>query len=484
MHDTAMPPLGEIESEIEDWGGHPLFPRAETETGPDPRKFDRIQVIRYLPDGSREVAPKTWKGSELRSWQQILDEYGGECTYQLVAQCGKTHKYSAWSEKWYFSGPPRKPLGNGPAGGSAVRQDAPAVQVPQTTTQDSLLQMNLALVKMVLEKQATPQPNPVEMLREAAALLNGANRGPSSFEMFKEMLPLMNSGERASRTLMQGIQLAREMYKNNTPAAPAAPTRSSGDDISDVMNIVKMFTSMRPANPPAPAPTPAPNPPQQQNAFAPPCPPPPGFGWMYTQQGWVAFPIAMQAHTPVVNRPAPTPPAPPPAPAAPAVDEDALLRAMIANPEMRAKVQALLGAPVPPPAPPVPVSAPPVAPVAPPAPAAVQTPPAAAQTSAQALSDMLASSGWSVTPPGAAPVALHYTKPSESPAPAVSPAEPPPDTAFEIPADVPMDDELREMLAIPEFQQLAGSLIPPEAQGDFLKLVQKNALHLQQTAEA
>ena len=477
--------------ETEEWGGHPLFPRAETETGPDPRKFDRIQLVRYHADGSREVAPKTWKGSELHSWQQILDEYGGDCTYQLVAQCGKTHKYSAWSEKWFFAGPPRKPLGNGPVGGAA-RQEAPLQQASQMTTQDVLLQMNLAFVKMFLEKQAAPPPNPVEMLREAAALLNGANRAPNPFEVVKEILPLMNSGEQTSRTLKQGIELAREFYKNSTVGS-SAPSRSSSDDMDGIMSIVKMITAMRPANPPAAAPpaaAPAPTPPQQQYAFAPPCPPPPGYGWMYTQQGWVAFPMAMPTHAPTVNRTAPvSQPASAPAPAAPAVDEDALLHAMIANPEMRTKLQALLSACAPapttaPPAPPAPRPPPvPPAPVAAPSAASPASP-------AHVLSDMLTATGWSVTPTGEAPAAWHYTKPIDGPAPAVAPLaavppdEPPPGDAFEIPPDVPMDAELREMLAQPEFQEIALSLVPPEAQGAFERLVQKNALHLRETAEA
>ncbi|UQA60432.1 hypothetical protein [Polyangium aurulentum] len=82
-------------------------PRPETEAGPDPRKFDLIQIQRWLPDGTKEVCPKSWKGSELRSWQQIVDQYGGECTYQLWAQCGKTHRFQAYSDKMYFAVPAR-----------------------------------------------------------------------------------------------------------------------------------------------------------------------------------------------------------------------------------------------------------------------------------------------------------------------------------------------------------------------------------------
>jgi len=96
-----------------------------------------------------------------------------------------------------------------------------------------------------------------------------------------------------------------------------------------------------------------------------------------------------------------------------------------------------------------------------------------------------------MTPPVENPAAWHYTKPAPEvaapaaiPAPAVSPAEQPPATSFEIPADVPMDDELRAMLAEPAFQELATSIMPPDAQGAFAKLVQANALRLQETAVA
>ncbi|MDI3291505.1 hypothetical protein [Polyangium sp. 15x6] len=99
-----------LPDEPADLGGHPLFPRPETETGRDHRRFDIIQIQRWLPDGTKEVCPKPWKGSELRSWQQVIDMYGGECTYQLAAQCGKTHRFQAYSEKVFFAGPARKPF--------------------------------------------------------------------------------------------------------------------------------------------------------------------------------------------------------------------------------------------------------------------------------------------------------------------------------------------------------------------------------------
>ncbi|MRG97782.1 hypothetical protein [Polyangium spumosum] len=48
---------------------------------------------------------------ELRSWQQIIDLYGGG--YQLTALCGKTFRHAPKSERLYLSGPgpARKPRG-------------------------------------------------------------------------------------------------------------------------------------------------------------------------------------------------------------------------------------------------------------------------------------------------------------------------------------------------------------------------------------
>jgi len=500
MIDPTQPPNGhpdEAESEQAEFTGHPLFPRAFTETGPDRRKFDWIQVVRYLPDGTREVCPKMFKGSELRSWQQLLDEYGGECTYQIGAQRASDHCFTAWSEKAFFASPPRKAFNGGPW---MPKQDPvnAAPSISQQTTNDTLLIM---LVKLLAERRdpppPPPPPNPAEWLHGVAALLNGLNRGPSGIEMVKEMMPLMSGGERTNRSFMQGIEIARDLFKN----APAESARSNSDDLSAMMDLAKLFTAVRPANPPAPAApaqTPAPAPNQQHSAVpVPPCPPPPGYGWMFTQQGWVAFHLGM-TNTQFANRPAPIPTAPQ-APAAPMPqiqDEDVMLRKLLEHPEMRAKLQAMLAepprtpAPVPHPAPPAPPPVPIAAQTTPQSSAPVQAPPGATQVPAHALPDMLAASGWTITPAGATPAAWHFTKPSEPPAPpitpppAVSPAQPPQNTSFIIPDNVPMNDDLRALIGDPEFQKIALAVVGPESQEAFAKLVQQNAQHLQEMPEA
>ncbi|MDC3958556.1 hypothetical protein KEG38_32170 [Polyangium jinanense] len=100
------------EQEAEDYGGHPLFPRPETESGPDLRRFDIIQLHRWYGPKNEyyERCPRDFLGSELRNLEQIVEMFGGQCTYQAVAKCSKTHRYQAHSEKWYVDGPPRKPF--------------------------------------------------------------------------------------------------------------------------------------------------------------------------------------------------------------------------------------------------------------------------------------------------------------------------------------------------------------------------------------
>lgn len=65
---------------------HPLFPRPDTETGRNLRRFEPIQI---------------------RRWEQFIDEYGGECSYQFVTQTAKDHQFTPWSEKCFFAGPSR-----------------------------------------------------------------------------------------------------------------------------------------------------------------------------------------------------------------------------------------------------------------------------------------------------------------------------------------------------------------------------------------
>ena len=95
--------------------GHPLFPIPMDRHVTSRRRFDLIQIVRILPDKkTRETCPFLFKGSELQSWQQILDMFGGDCYYQLQGVCSKTRQYTARSERALFRSPPRRPFGSVP----------------------------------------------------------------------------------------------------------------------------------------------------------------------------------------------------------------------------------------------------------------------------------------------------------------------------------------------------------------------------------
>jgi len=73
-----------------EYTGHPLFPIPMDRVVTARRRFDLIQINRILPDKkTRETCPILFNGSDLRSWQQILDMFGGECYYQLQGVCSK-----------------------------------------------------------------------------------------------------------------------------------------------------------------------------------------------------------------------------------------------------------------------------------------------------------------------------------------------------------------------------------------------------------
>lgn len=118
--------------------GHPLFPIPMGRVVTARRRFDLIQINRILPDKkTRETCPMLFPGAELRSWQQILDMFGGECYYQLQGVCSKTRRYTARSERWFFASPPRKPFKKSvilppvmPSGASRIQ--APPVELAQT----------------------------------------------------------------------------------------------------------------------------------------------------------------------------------------------------------------------------------------------------------------------------------------------------------------------------------------------------------------
>lgn len=408
-----------------DYGGHPLFPRPETESGRDPRKFDLIQIIRFLPDGSRETCPRTFKGSELRSWQHVYDMFGGG-QYQAVAQCEKTHRYQARSDRVNLSGPskpfhddgkqvlkqdPNQPVATPPTtipGAPVpyyVAAPAPASSPDMLALMKCMFESNAnvqsAILRAALDRQTAPQPNPMEMIREFLPLLQGIQGNGSG-----------------TKALLQGVQLAKELLRS-VGHAPA-PASSGGDDLSELAGMVKLFMSAKSGASAAPAPAPAPSMPPQSApgwppaGWAPPGWPPPGWPpYAMGGQPWPWYgppgyypgmppqapytePVPPQATPPVAAPPrAPVPPAPRAvpmnAPVAPAPVAPAPASASSAAPPAQA-----IEAPPVPAAPPV---EPPRAVVAPPA--IVEVPwPAVASASRPATSTFAAPVEWTSPEPG------------------------------------------------------------------------------------
>jgi len=286
-----------------EWGGHPLFPRAETETGPDQRKFDIIHVQRIKSDGSREVCPKAWRGSDLRSWEQIVEAYGGG-TYQLVAQCSQTYRYQAYSEKLYFAGP-SKPFGETyarvqevepkpvPAGQSAAVNATPMASTPippgyahpapygypyPPPAASGNAEM-LALVRAVIESNNSEKAALMRVLLERSG---GKETG--SLEVVRDLLPLIQGNANGTLALLKGVELARGLMgpRYQAPSPPAAEM-----DLALLGQVLRMVTptTTAPAAPSAPPAT----------ITSPPGAAPPGWTWAHTMNGWTLVQMPVSA---------------------------------------------------------------------------------------------------------------------------------------------------------------------------------------------
>ena len=146
----------------DDYTGHPLFPIPMDRHVSARRRFDLIQIVRILPDKkTRETCPHLFKGSELRSWEQVIALYGGECYYQLQGVCSKTRQYTARSERAYFGSPPRRPFDSVPPilppitkYGVARRQEPPPIPSsgPELLSQKSLEELMVILLQQLVKK--------------------------------------------------------------------------------------------------------------------------------------------------------------------------------------------------------------------------------------------------------------------------------------------------------------------------------------------
>lgn len=164
--------------------GHPLFPRAATEIGPDCRRFDFILIQRWLPDGTFECCPRPWLGAELRSWEQILATYGGECMYQLVAMCAQTGSVQAYSERVVFAAPARKPFHASPTNGADTA----------------------SLVRMILDHDLAMHERQKELLVLA-------------FELNERRAE--NAAKRARRGVRDGMRLGRAIWGGEEQPRPS-----------------------------------------------------------------------------------------------------------------------------------------------------------------------------------------------------------------------------------------------------------------------
>lgn len=164
MHDENKPKF--------DWGGHPLFPRPIEAQGPDPRKFELLRVVRISSDRkTRESCPVLFKASELRSWEQIVEMFGAEWNYRLLAICSKTGRITARSEEVYFGDvPPSKPM-TASAVLPPLRYSPPlplrpsGQEAPRTAAQELSLFENLIAI---WERQMGIRPPLVQTLRRGS----------------------------------------------------------------------------------------------------------------------------------------------------------------------------------------------------------------------------------------------------------------------------------------------------------------------------
>jgi len=246
-------------------GGHPLFPRAATDPGPDRRRFDYIIIHRWLPDGTFEQCPRLWTGSELRSWEQVVNTYGGGCTYQLIAICS-AGQIQAQSGRFYFGSPATKPFSATPF----------SVETPANTS--------LEMLRLVLKSRL----DEFDKVKELMLL---------KFELDERRAQLAE--EREQRGMRMGVEFYRE-----------AQAIAEQEEVQRARKASRASAAARaPEANTAPMPAPAPAPPQQP-AASPPFPAPQGYVWLFTPHGW-ALQTVFAFQQPVQ----PVAPAPPPAPA-------------------------------------------------------------------------------------------------------------------------------------------------------------------------
>jgi hypothetical protein len=265
--------------------GHPLFPRGEHETGPDKRRIDLLQIDRLREDGTLEHCPRYFKSSEIRSWQDIVERFGGG-SYRLRALCGKTYQFQGSTERREFFGPPTRPMAEDTRSGqkAAGRAEiAPALPTstpspaqpapvapgwppsngwPWGAPQNGISPEILALLMKSMERSATSPQDPIMaillkgMMDQQATIMKVAfdrPAAPNPLETLQHLKPLLESTNGVAQ-LIKGVELAKSLHGSSPAAAP-----DQGEDMLSM--ITQMFSKLAPtaasalpAAPPLPAP--------------------------------------------------------------------------------------------------------------------------------------------------------------------------------------------------------------------------------------
>ena len=294
--------------------GHPLFPRAENETGPDLRRLDLIQIERLKEDGTWEACPRVFKASELQSWKDVVDLFGGG-VYRARAQCKKSYQWQGMTERKEFNGPPPRPFceeppkaraapstsspdtapaappAYGPPGWAPPSGWAPppgwtppsgwapppgwsgmhgpssaeppawmalmikALDRPQTASNDTSLFAIMFKAQAeqnaaMLKAQADRDAMLLRLLVEGRTAPTGT---PNPLEMIREIAPLLKNTT-APGQFMQGVELAKSLLQQASPQPPQE------DFASTLANIMRTLSpqGMAALGGAAPAPSPAP----------------------------------------------------------------------------------------------------------------------------------------------------------------------------------------------------------------------------------
>ncbi len=299
----------------EQGGGHPLFPRAEHETGPDKRRIELIHIERLKEDNTWETCPRVFRAMELRSWHDVVERFGGG-TYRARAQSAKNYQWQGSSERKEFSGIPSKPFVEEPkraANLNAAPQPINAAPLPQVAPiaanvgnggappqSWNVFGANgqegpiwLAMMLKMMDRPAPPPPPPPDnsvlvaminanamrdkaSMEQSAMLMRAMMDRPAPpqppptvgpLEMIRELTPILQSNTGPSQ-LREGIEIAKTLMQQNGPSAPA----QQEDFASTFATIMRTLSPTTiPGFPPSlPA---APEPPRQPMPAPPPGPP-------------------------------------------------------------------------------------------------------------------------------------------------------------------------------------------------------------------